>query len=117
VRKLGSIEEWIKRTEEIKKFIEKLKPKDRLEIVSAINDCNAAINASTLGWQSWVQAPKVMNSFDEKELLEIFEYFRKKSLDFLEQDMRWTKELQKKMAEQKKKGKETTYIQKENYIS
>lgn len=108
----NSIEEWIEKTKELKKLLKDLKPEDRLSLVESIGECNIAIHASTLGWGSWVKSPKVMAKFSKKELEEIFEHIRNQAIEFLDNDIKWTEELNKKVKKEKGKRKELFYIQK-----
>lgn len=90
------VDDYIKRTEAIIKHLKDKKAGDRLDLVSLLEEAITAVNASTLGWSSWVQHPAIMKLFNEKELTEIAENLRKMSCDFLEFDIKWTKILKER---------------------
>jgi len=97
--------EWVKNIQKIKKKIERLSPKDRLEYTSAIKECLFAIQTSISGWYGWVSFTNIMEHFTEEELSKVLEYFKKYTLELLEYDIKWTKKKQKKVKE-----KSITYI-------
>jgi hypothetical protein len=87
------VDDYIKKSEVIIKHLKDKKLGDRLDLVSLIEEAITAVNASTMGWSSWLQHPSIMKLFDEKELTEIAEEIRKMSVEFLEFDVKWTKKL------------------------
>lgn len=92
----NSVEEWVQKTEEAIKILREKKPKDRLELVAAIEEAVVSINASTIGWNSWTKSPQVMKQFTEEELQEMWEHLRDFGCNFLEFDLKWTKYLKDK---------------------
>lgn len=97
------LEKWIKQVEENKKEIQKLRTKDRLEIVSSIAKLHTAIVASLQGWVTWLRNPTVMNQLSEEELKETFEVFKKLAVDFLELDLKMSSSVLKKSSKGRKK--------------
>jgi hypothetical protein len=93
------IDDYINKTEDIIKKLREKKAGDRLELVSLIEEAVIAVNASTLGWSSWIKHPSVMKLFTEAELNDIAESQRKMSSEFLEFDIKWTKILQERKEE------------------
>jgi len=73
--------------------IKSLSPKDRLDMVEAMALMNQYIFDSCQGWTQWIHNPTVINCFNEKELKEIYEQFRKHALEFLEFYLKATKKL------------------------
>lgn len=105
------VEIWIEETKKKIKQIKKRKSKDRLTIVGGIAICNVAIQASTIGWNSWFQNPTIMEKFTEEELQKMFNAFREITINLLEHDIKWTKDLMKKTKKgKKKKEKDLMYI-------
>lgn len=101
------IDDYINKTEEIIKKLKEKKVGDRLELVALIEEAVVAVNASTLGWSSWLKHPSIMKLFTEVELNDIAESQRKMSSEFLEFDIKWTKLLQERKIEKaKEKAKE-----------
>ncbi|MEM2902698.1 MAG: DUF2153 family protein [Candidatus Bathyarchaeia archaeon] len=79
-----------------KRQIEKvrgLQPKDRLDMVEAIALMNQYISSSCQGWAQWIYNPMVINRFNEKELKDFYDRFRKITLEFLEFDVEATERL------------------------
>lgn len=104
----SEIDEWIIRTEKALKALKEKNPKDRLELVAAIEEAIVSVNASTIGWNAWTRSPQTMKVFSEEELREIWESLRDFGCKFLELDLEWTKRfIQKKGKElkEKKEGK------------
>jgi hypothetical protein len=101
------LDDYVRKTEEVIKHLKEKKVGDRLDLVSFLEEEVSAVNASTLGWNAWIQHPSIMKLFNENELNEIAEGLRKMSSDFLEFDIKWTKILkERKEAELEKKKKE-----------
>jgi hypothetical protein len=102
------VNDYIKKTEEVIKKLKEKKPGDRLDLVSLIEEAITAVNASTLGWSSWLKHPSIMKVFNETEINSITEDLRRMASEFLEFDIKWTKILQeRKEAERKQKAKES----------
>ena len=104
------VDEWISKTEEAKKSLKERKPKDRLDLVAAIEEAVVSINASTVGWNSWTKNPQVMKQFSEEELNSMWEKLRDFGCDFLEFDLEWTKNLVKKKPIKELKEEKANYI-------
>lgn len=103
-------EEWIKSTKKNLEKIQKLKSKDRLEALANIQLCNEAIYASVVGWNSFLERPKIMNQFTDRELKEIFNTFKEISVRFLETDIGAVKKVKRKNPKKKKIKKKVSYI-------
>mgnify|MGYP000678048028 CR=1 FL=1 len=97
-----SASKWIRKVEENIKEIRELNPSDRLEIVSAIAKCNNAITASVGGWATWLSSPTLMNELSEDELKAILEEFKEIAIQFLENDIKWTKLMNGRLKAKKK---------------
>lgn len=108
----SSIDEWIAKVEKSLKSLKEKDPKDRLELVAAIEEAIISVNASTLGWNAWTRSPQTMKTFSEEELREIWEKMRDFGCKFLEFDIEWTKRFLEKGGPQKKEseGKKQIYI-------
>jgi len=104
------LEEWIRQTKENLERIKKLKSKDRLGTLANIQLCNEAIYASVVGWNTFLERPKVMNQFTDLELKKVFSTFQEISLKFLETDIEAVKKVKKKAPKRKKKVKRHSYI-------
>jgi hypothetical protein len=118
------VDEYIEKTEQIIKELKEKKAGDRLDLISVIEQCITALNASTLGWNAWLQHPSIMKVFNETEITEITEGIRKMSSEFLEFDIKWTKILKERkeaeiVAKHKKKEaeKQTSKNGGKQYIS
>jgi len=103
---MSKIEDWIKKVEKQIRSFKSLEPSDRLELVSAIKQLNEAVAASTVGWDSWIKNPEVMKAFKKEELSELFNSFRELTIQFLEMDVKYTREFLKKT---KMEGEKTFY--------
>jgi len=91
------VNEWLKRVNKEIERIKKDTPKDRLEYASHILKCNKAILASCQGWLTWLSSPGILNRFDEEELKTILDEFKSIALEFLDNDLKWTMVLSKKL--------------------
>ncbi len=80
------------KTKQLKK-IKSLSPKDRLDMVEAIALMDRYILSSCQGWAQWIYNPLVINRFNEKELKEFYEQFKKIAMEFIEFDKKATKKL------------------------
>jgi len=98
-----SLEKWIKDCEKTLEEIKKFNPKDRLELVSSIAECNMAIKASAVGWQSWLTSPIVMKEFSKEELEAIFNKFKELTIEFLTLDIKNSKHIRRKAKRRRKK--------------
>jgi len=106
--------DWIKEVKKAKKKLEQMSPKDRLDLVEAIVQCNLSVHSSTLGWNTWTANATVMKKFSKKELQEIYDSFIEFAIKILEFDLKWTNKLNKKT---RKKGKNKKDKSRKNYIS
>lgn len=88
--------DWVALLEKTLKLMEKLKPEDRLNYVSAVAALNNIIVNSCNGWFQWLTSPRAMDDFSEDELKELFDFFRKVAKEFLESDLSWTRKKRKK---------------------
>ena len=118
------VDDYVKKTEAIIKHLKDKKIGDRLDLVSLVEEAINSVNASTLGWSSWIQRPSLMKLFNETELNEIAEELRRMSSEFLEFDIKWTKVLKERkdaevIAKQKEKesGKQQNKNGSKHYIS
>lgn len=106
--------DWLEEVKKAKKKLEQMSPKDRLDLVEAIIQCNLSVHSSTLGWNNWLANATVMKKFSKNELQEIYDSFIEYATKFLEFDIKWTKILQNKKGNKKGKNKkdktETKYI-------
>ena len=86
-------EDWVKiKTRQLKK-IKALGPKDRLDMVEAIALMDQYILSSCQGWAQWIYNPMVISQFNEKELKDFYEKFKKFTMEFIEFDLKATKKL------------------------
>lgn len=92
-------------------------PKDRLEYIEAINDCNTAIMGSGLGWQEWLQDSRVMKEFNQEELDSIHKEFKRMATKILAFDIKWTKLLYKKVEVKGREDKDSILGEENNDIS
>ncbi len=81
--------------------VKDLKPKDRLDMVEAIALMNQYISSSCQGWAQWIYNPMVINKFNEKELKDLFDRFKKITNDFLDFDIEATEKLKLPLKKQK----------------
>lgn len=104
--------DWTEEVKKSKKRLEQMSPKDRLDLLEAIIQCNLSVHSSTLGWNTWLANATVMKKFSKKELQEIYDSFVASAIQFLEFDIKWTKVLKKKKMRKKRKNKKdkTKYI-------
>ena len=73
----------IKEVENIIERLEKLKPSDRLEAISNINECLEAVQGMINGFSFWIKTPEFMSLFNEKETFELFTSIRKVTIETL----------------------------------
>jgi len=107
------IEKWVSKVRKSIEKIKNLKPKDRLEKVNDILECNNSIASSVNGWMFWLVAPQIMSKFDDKELDEILKKFQEIAIKFLETDLEYSEKFIKEKKAKKKDADEerkTTYI-------
>jgi len=107
------LEKWVVKTRKSIEKIKNLKPKDRLEKVKDILECNNSIAASVNGWTFWLMSPQIMEKFDDKELDEILKKFQEIAIKFLETDLEYSEKFIKEKKAKKKEPDEerkTTYI-------
>jgi len=107
------LDKWVVKVRKSIEKIKEMKPKDRLEKVKEILECNNSIASSVNGWMVWLIAPHIMEKFDEKELDDILKRFQELAVKFLETDLHYSekfikeKKIKKKEADEEKK---TSYI-------
>ena len=77
------LENSIKEVENIIKRLEKLKPSDRLEAISNINECLESIQGMINCFIFWIKTPEFMSLFNEKETFELFNSIRKVTIKTL----------------------------------
>jgi len=71
----------------LKKDLEKASPKDRLDYVSHIMECIQFMKQSNIGWASLLTNPQMVNGLDEEALKDIFEKFRRISVQRIDNDV------------------------------
>ncbi len=110
-------ERWIRSSEKILERIEKLekvKDRDRLELVRSAWFMLGALQRSLVGWLQWVKNPEIMVKFSKEELEEINCNIAKFVRSFIEYDLKVTRQGAKKgLKAKKKKAKEkveTKYV-------
>jgi len=107
------LEKWIVKVRKSMEKIKDLKPKDRLEKVKDILECNGSIASSVNGWMFWLVSPPIMEKFDEKELDDILKRFQEIAVKFLETDLEYSEKFIKEKKMKKKDSEEenkTPYI-------
>ena len=77
------LEDSIKEIEDIIKRLEKLKPSDRLEAISNINECLEAMQGMINGFAFWIKTPEFMSLFNPKETFDLFTSIRKVTIEAL----------------------------------
>ena len=95
--------------ENVKKLIKKLSEKqdpsmDRLGHAGLIQECIVGINASTLGWQSWISSPNVLNKLTLEEVQEISKFLNEYTIKLLEFDIRYVEIMEAKNAKKVKEN-------------
>jgi len=80
------LNEWSKVTCNLLEELQKLKPKDRLSLVSSIVGCNVALARSVNGWAAWLTDPRIMNKLSESDLQKYYKKFSEITKQFLELD-------------------------------
>jgi len=98
-------DKWIRHVLKEINGIKNLVPKDRLESVSSILKCNNAVLASYEGWMVWLSDPGIMSQFTPEDLELVLTEFKELSVKFMENDIKWTKFLQNKLAAKKNDSK------------
>jgi len=102
-------QDWIKiKTSQLSKT-KSLSPKDRLDMVEAIALMDQYVLSSCQGWAQWIYNPVVINRFNEKELKEFYEKFKKFTMEFLDFDLKATKKLKPLTKEEEKKPSTSHY--------
>ncbi|KON31090.1 hypothetical protein AC482_01890 [miscellaneous Crenarchaeota group-15 archaeon DG-45] len=92
-------ERWIQEcAEHLKQIKEALvaEDPDRLDLVKAMHTALLALNHSVWGWLQYVNNPDIMGKFDRGELDEISGFLNKFAEDFIEYDIKVTKDGMKK---------------------
>ncbi len=86
-------EDWVAiKTKQLKK-VKSLNPKDRLDMVEAMALMEQYVLSSCQGWTQWIYDPITINRFNEGELKEFYEQFKKFAFEFIEFDLKATKKL------------------------
>lgn len=78
-------------------------------MVEAIALMDQYILSSCQGWAQWIYNPVVINRFDEEELSEFYEKFKKFTMEFLEFDLNATKKLKPLKQEEEKRPSSAPY--------
>jgi len=73
------------------KRIKALNSTDRLSCVAGIAVCTQAVTDSMNGWNYWLTALQLMDSFDEETLRRFFEKLKSIAVEVLEFDLESTK--------------------------
>ena len=71
----------------LKDDLDKAEPHDRLEYVSKIMQCIQFMKQSNIGWASLLTNPQMANELDEEALKQIFEKFRKITVERIDHDV------------------------------
>ena len=71
----------------LKQDLQKATPKDRLDYVSHIMECIQFMKQSNIGWASLLTNPQMVNGLDEEALKDIFEKFRRISVQRIDNDV------------------------------
>lgn len=108
-----NLDKWIAKVNKSIERIKNINPKDRLEKVKEILECNNSIAASVNGWTYWLVCPQIMDKFGEKELDDILKKFQELAIKFLETDLEYS---EKFLKEKKTKKKEVDEERKTTYI-
>ena len=78
-----NLEDAIRRVEDEIRHLETLDPKDRLEMISGINECLSALLGMIDGLSFWIRTPEFMSLFGNKETMLMFKRLRKATVDLL----------------------------------
>lgn len=71
----------------LKKELESAQSKDRLDAVSRVIQCIDFMRQSNIGWLQFLSNPTLINQLDEEALKDIYERFRKMSIDRIDNDV------------------------------
>lgn len=71
----------------LKDDLDKAEPQDRLEYISKIMECIQFMKQSNIGWASLLSNPQMANELNEEALREIFERFRKITIERIKNDV------------------------------
>ncbi len=71
----------------LKQDLERATPKDRLDYVSHIMECIQFMKQSNIGWASLLTNPQMVNGLDQEALKDIFEKFRRISVERIDNDV------------------------------
>jgi len=93
---MRTLNNWIKQVEEYLEEIKALNPTDRLSLISSIIKCANAIGGSIQGWYAWLADARIMETFKEEELRDLFKVFQELAQRILETDIEWSKKKVKK---------------------
>lgn len=106
---------WANVCDDMIKRIEAMKPKDRLEYAACISDLVYAIAMSMQGWNQWYIAEfnkhfgtKPLSGISKKRFEEMFNLFKRTTIDILNLDMEFTHEFEEKMKKKHAKKKKVT---------
>jgi hypothetical protein len=87
-------ERWIQESNKFLKEIDKAmvaENPDRLDMVRMMHSALLALNHSVWGWLQYVNNPEIMGKFNQGELSEINGFLSKFAKDFIEYDIKVTK--------------------------
>ncbi|MGI0090176.1 MAG: hypothetical protein ACREBS_00560 [Nitrososphaerales archaeon] len=71
----------------LKRDLSSSQPRDRLDYVSNIIECIQFMKQSNIGWSSLLTNPQMANALDEEAFKDIFDKFRKVTLDRISNDI------------------------------
>ena len=89
------IQELNKILEKIYEF-DKLKDKDRLDLVGSLRFTIIALHREINGWIQWISNPEVSNKFDQEELEEMKKILTNFSKSFIKHEIKTSKKVVKK---------------------
>jgi hypothetical protein len=88
------LSDWNKDIVKIREAIVNLKqdlaasePRDRLDYVNSIIECIQFMKQSNIGWTSLLTNPQIANGLDEEALKDIFDKFRKVTMERIDNDV------------------------------
>ena len=100
---LSELDGYIEQVKDHVKKLKDLSPKDKLDIVAGLEECNSHIHASTIGWAKWLSSSRLMKKFSEEDLQKYLEVMREVAEKFLLLDMEATEKMIEIESKSKKK--------------
>ena len=94
--------DWIQEVEKERQKIKDWACSDRLSILGKLTYLNSSLASSVSGWHSWFTNPLICAKFSEEELKALLLVFEKLTLDFLDLDISYSKQMRKIQAEEEK---------------